>query len=201
PQPRDIFLDRVDVLDVFLRRVGVVEAQVAGAAALAGDAEVQTDRFGVADMQIAVRLGRETGGQPAMVLPGGEILIDDRANEIDRSGRRRKGGLVRMRHVLCVFYRNAGCRPDGGRRRRRAGMNAGRHGGNPEVTDMMKPISTRTHGIIDYAFAGALIALPFLLRWDRRAARLSLGAGLATLGVSMMTNYECGLVRLLPMRA
>jgi len=66
---------------------------------------------------------------------------------------------------------------------------------------MMKPISTRTHGIIDYAFGGALIALPLLMRWDRRAARLSLGAGLATLGVSMMTNYECGLVRLLPMRA
>src|SRR5690349_16559028 len=66
---------------------------------------------------------------------------------------------------------------------------------------MMKPISTRTHGIIDYAYAGALIALPFLLRWNRRASRLSIGTGLATLGVSMMTNYECGLVRLLPMKA
>jgi hypothetical protein len=66
---------------------------------------------------------------------------------------------------------------------------------------MMKPISTRTHGIIDYAFAGTLIALPFLMHWDRRAARLSIGAGLATLGVSLMTNYELGLVRLLPMRA
>src|SRR4051794_41068377 len=66
---------------------------------------------------------------------------------------------------------------------------------------MMKPISTRTHGIIDYAYGPALIALPFLMRWDRRAARLSVGTGLATLGVSMMTNYECGLVRLLPMKA
>ncbi|HEY7172350.1 MAG TPA: hypothetical protein VH417_15970 [Vicinamibacterales bacterium] len=65
----------------------------------------------------------------------------------------------------------------------------------------MKPISTRTHGIIDYAFGGALIALPFLMRWNRRAARLSVGAGLATLGVSMMTNYECGIIRLLPMKA
>jgi hypothetical protein len=66
---------------------------------------------------------------------------------------------------------------------------------------MMKPISTRTHGIIDYAYGGALIVLPFLMRWDRPATRLSLGAGLATLGVSLVTNYECGLVRLLPMRA
>jgi hypothetical protein len=65
----------------------------------------------------------------------------------------------------------------------------------------MKPITTRTHGIIDYVYGGTLIALPFLMRWDRRAARLAVGAGLATLGVSMMTNYELGLVRLLPMRA
>src|SRR5436190_1781631 len=66
---------------------------------------------------------------------------------------------------------------------------------------MMKPISTRAHGMIDYAYGGALIALPFLMRWNQRAARLSIGAGLATLGVSMMTNYECGVVRLLPMKA
>jgi hypothetical protein len=66
---------------------------------------------------------------------------------------------------------------------------------------MIKPISTRTHGIIDYAYGGTLIALPFLMRWNRRAARLSIGAGLATLGVSMMTNYECGVIRLLPMKA
>jgi hypothetical protein len=66
---------------------------------------------------------------------------------------------------------------------------------------MMKPISTRTHGIIDYVYGGTLIALPFLMRWDRRASRLAVGAGVATLGVSMMTNYELGLVRLLPMKA
>jgi hypothetical protein len=65
----------------------------------------------------------------------------------------------------------------------------------------MKPISTRTHGIIDYAYGGMLIALPFLMQWDRRAAQLSIGAGLATLGVTLMTNFELGLLRLLPMRA
>src|SRR3954469_22738846 len=66
---------------------------------------------------------------------------------------------------------------------------------------MTKPISTRTHGIVDYAYAGALLALPFLMHWDRRAAQLSIGAGLATLGVTVMTNFEMGLLRLLPMRA
>jgi hypothetical protein len=66
---------------------------------------------------------------------------------------------------------------------------------------MMRPISTRTHGIIDYAYSAALIGLPLLLRWDRRATQLSMSAGLATLGVSLMTKYELGAIPLLPMKA
>jgi hypothetical protein len=65
----------------------------------------------------------------------------------------------------------------------------------------MRPISTRTHGIIDYIFSATLLTLPFALRWPARAAQLSVGAGLATLGVSLLTNYEYGLARLLPMKA
>jgi hypothetical protein len=65
---------------------------------------------------------------------------------------------------------------------------------------MKKPISTRTHGIIDYAYAAALIALPFMRGWHGRAAQLSIGAGLATLGLSMLTNYEYGLLRIIPMQ-
>ena len=57
-----------DVLDVFLRRVGVVEAQVAEAAELRGDAEIQADRLGVADVQVAVRLGRKPRVHAAAVL-------------------------------------------------------------------------------------------------------------------------------------
>src|SRR5690349_10267993 len=66
---------------------------------------------------------------------------------------------------------------------------------------MTRPISTRMHGMLDYPYAAALIALPFLLHWDRRAAQLSISAGVATLGVSLLTNYELGAVRVLPMRA
>src|SRR5438477_10161217 len=46
-----------------------------------GDAEVQCDRFGVADMQIAVRLRRESRHDLAM-LAGVEIRLDEVANEI-----------------------------------------------------------------------------------------------------------------------
>jgi hypothetical protein len=49
--------DGIDVLLLFLLRVGVVEAQVAGAAVVRGQAEIQADRLGVAEMQVAVRLG------------------------------------------------------------------------------------------------------------------------------------------------
>ncbi len=66
---------------------------------------------------------------------------------------------------------------------------------------MFKPISTRTHGIIDYAFSATLVALPFLFRWEGRAAKLAVGAGMAVLGTSMMTRYEHGVIDLLPMKA
>ena len=66
---------------------------------------------------------------------------------------------------------------------------------------MTKPISTRTHGIIDYVYGATLIGLPFMLGCDRRAARLSVSAGLATIGMSLLTKYEFGAVPLLPMKA
>jgi hypothetical protein len=62
--------DRVDVLLLFLRRVRVVEPHVAGAAVVARQAEVQADRLRVADVQIAVRLGREARADSGGVLRG-----------------------------------------------------------------------------------------------------------------------------------
>ena len=60
-QPAHVALDGVDVLLLLLRRVGVVEAQVAAAAELLGDAEIEADRLGVADVEVAVRLRRKAG--------------------------------------------------------------------------------------------------------------------------------------------
>ena len=93
-QPPHVLLDRLDVLDVFLRRVRVVEPQVARSAELLRDAEVQADRFGVADVQVAVRLGREPCGHarnPARL----QIVRHDRADEVLRrdAAPRRAGDL------------------------------------------------------------------------------------------------------------
>ena len=69
-EPAHVALDRNDELVLLLGRVGVVEAQVAAAAEFLRDAEVQADRLGMADVQIAVRLRREArdhgrrSGQP-----------------------------------------------------------------------------------------------------------------------------------------
>ena len=80
-EPAHVALDGVDVLLLFPGRVGVVEAQVAAAAELLGDAEIEADRLGVADVEIAVRLGRKAGDHAAVAL-GVEVGLDDVADEV-----------------------------------------------------------------------------------------------------------------------
>ena len=80
-EPAHVALDGVDIFLLFLGRVGVVEAQMAAAAEFLGDAEIEADRLGVADMQIAVRLGREAGDH-RLVPPGRQIGAHDVADEI-----------------------------------------------------------------------------------------------------------------------
>ena len=60
-EPADVFLDGVDVLLLFFFGIGVVEAQVGFAAELVGEAEVEADGLGVADVEIAVGLGGKAG--------------------------------------------------------------------------------------------------------------------------------------------
>ena len=84
-QPAHVGLDGVDVLLLLLGGVGVVEAQVAAAAELAGDAEVEADRLGVADVQVAVGLRREArhdGGVP----PAAQVVGHDVADEVAALG-------------------------------------------------------------------------------------------------------------------
>ena len=68
-EPAHVALDGVDIFLLFLGRIGVVEAQIAVAAEFLGDAEIEADRLGVADMQIAVRLRREAGDDRACAGP------------------------------------------------------------------------------------------------------------------------------------
>ena len=63
-------------------------------------------------------------------------------------------------------------------------------------------VSTKTHGVIDYATAGALLGAPALLRGTDLRARLALTvAGGGILATSLLTDYELGARRVVPMKA
>lgn len=63
-------------------------------------------------------------------------------------------------------------------------------------------ISTRTHGMMDYIVGIVLMIAPWLLQFARGGAEtwipVILGAGIIL--YSLLTNYELGVARLIPMR-
>ena len=65
----------------------------------------------------------------------------------------------------------------------------------------MKPISTSTHGILDYLTVGALFLLSRMFGWNRRVSSLLGGLALGTLGYSLVTRYEFSVAKMLPMKA
>ncbi len=83
-EPADVLLDGIDVLLLFLFGIGVVEAQVGFSAELIGQSKVKTDGLGVADVEVAVGLGRKAGLDDGVaVLFGAHILGDLIAEKVD----------------------------------------------------------------------------------------------------------------------
>ena len=64
----------------------------------------------------------------------------------------------------------------------------------------MKLLSTQVHGILDYASVGALLLLPRALGWSKPVTTLLTGAALGTLAYSLLTRYELGAMKSLPMQ-
>lgn len=60
--------------------------------------------------------------------------------------------------------------------------------------------STKTHGILDYVAAAKMIALPRLMAWPADVRQVLTVAGLGTFGYSLVTRYELGVWKVLPMR-
>ena len=65
----------------------------------------------------------------------------------------------------------------------------------------MRIIPTRFHGVLDYAMGALLIVAPYLLGFaDGTAAQyVPQAVGLATLLMSLVTDYELSIVKLIPM--
>lgn len=66
---------------------------------------------------------------------------------------------------------------------------------------MKKPVSTRLHGIFDYCF-GIILMLPWVVHFHETDSGTWILAmtGLLMVILSLFTNYEGGLVRLIPMK-
>lgn len=65
---------------------------------------------------------------------------------------------------------------------------------------MMKLFSTKTHGVLDYLTVGQLLALPRMLGWSPKVTGFLNTMALGTLGYSLITRYELGPIKLLPMK-
>jgi hypothetical protein len=65
----------------------------------------------------------------------------------------------------------------------------------------MRFISTRTHGVLDYVVGALLIVVPYVLGFaDGTAAQwVPQALGLVAIGGAMLTDYEFGLMRVIPM--
>ena len=66
---------------------------------------------------------------------------------------------------------------------------------------MRKPISTRIHGVLDYMTAAFLHTLPRAMGWSRPVTTLLDAAGASATAYSLVTDYELGAVKALPMKA
>jgi len=65
----------------------------------------------------------------------------------------------------------------------------------------MRFIPTRVHGVLDYLTAGVLIAAPSLLKFRQVGMQrwLPVALGVGTIGYSLLTDYELGLFKVIPM--
>ena len=82
-EPTDVLEDVLHILVVLLAGVGIVETEVAHAIVVLGHAEVHTDCLGMANMQVAIGLGREARLNAAAVLAFGQVFFYQLLHEAD----------------------------------------------------------------------------------------------------------------------
>ena len=65
----------------------------------------------------------------------------------------------------------------------------------------MRVLSTRVHGIMDYVLGILLLASPYLFGFATGGVKqwLPMILGIAVIGMSLLTRYEWGAIRLIPM--
>ena len=81
-EPFDIALDRFDIFRIFLGRIGIIKTEIRQSAIFLGNAEIQANRLGVAEVEIAIRFRRETGMDPLAICILFVVFIDNIFNKI-----------------------------------------------------------------------------------------------------------------------
>ena len=66
---------------------------------------------------------------------------------------------------------------------------------------MNKPISTKLHGILDFATVGFALAFPRVLGCNRSFTNAVTMLALGKLGYALLTKHELGLAKVIPMKA
>lgn len=65
---------------------------------------------------------------------------------------------------------------------------------------MRKPISPKTHGVLDYATSSAVAMAPRALNLPRSASAIAYGLAAGYTGLSMMTKYPAGAKKVVPFK-
>jgi hypothetical protein len=82
-EPSDIIHDGVHVFEVLFAGVGVVKSQIAEPSLVFGGySEIETDRFGVSNVEITVGLRGKSGVHPASPFTVLQIFCDDVSNKV-----------------------------------------------------------------------------------------------------------------------
>ncbi len=64
----------------------------------------------------------------------------------------------------------------------------------------MKVISSKSHGILDYIFSAFLLGSPSLFKMDGYLCTITYILGAVHLGLTALTNFEVGLIKIIPFR-
>ena len=64
----------------------------------------------------------------------------------------------------------------------------------------MKIISSKVHGILDYATVIFLLASPTLFKMEGNLSTITYGLGVVHFCLTILTNFEFGLIKIIPFR-
>ncbi len=63
----------------------------------------------------------------------------------------------------------------------------------------MRFLPTAVHGVVDYLAGIVILALPWVFSWEDSARTIMTILGLGVILYSLLTDYELGIVRVIPM--